>query len=69
MNLISNTIKVAGKLRKNLILLPIIMLMTLFLGSCGLMEGIFQAGMGIGIFIAIIVVALVIFLVSRFRRR
>jgi hypothetical protein len=69
MNRITDFIKTPSKSRKNLTILPLIMLMTLFLSSCALMEGIFQAGIGIGIFIAIIVVALVIFLVSRFRRR
>lgn len=40
----------------------------LSLSSCELIGDIFQAGMAVGIFIVVLVVALVIWLLSRFRR-
>lgn len=36
--------------------------------SCEVVGGIFKAGMGVGIFIVVLVVALIIWLVSRGRR-
>jgi hypothetical protein len=36
--------------------------------SCELVGDIFQAGMGVGIFLVILVVALVIWLISRFKK-
>jgi hypothetical protein len=38
------------------------------LTSCEAIGDIFQAGIGVGIFIVVLVVALVIWLISRFRR-
>lgn len=51
---------------KNQLLLSIlfITLLTAFSG-CAVVGGIFKAGMGVGIFIVIAVVALILFLVSR----
>lgn len=40
----------------------------LSLSSCELIGDIFQAGMAVGIFIIVVIVALVIWLLSRFRR-
>lgn len=37
--------------------------------GCDLAQGIFQAGMAVGVFIVLAVIALVIFLVSKARRR
>lgn len=34
--------------------------------SCSVVEGIFKAGMGVGIFIVIAIIAVVIFIVSKF---
>lgn len=39
------------------------------MSGCELAEGIFQAGMAVGVFVVIAVVALVIFLVSKIRSR
>jgi hypothetical protein len=38
----------------------------LSLSSCEVIEGIFQAGVGVGVFIVIAIIALVIFLIFRF---
>ena len=39
------------------------------LTGCELAEGIFPAGMGVGVFMVIAVVALVVYLMSKVRRR
>ena len=49
------------KLQRILMLL-IIMISTT---SCSIVEGIFKAGMGVGIFIVVIIVAIVIFIISK----
>jgi len=36
-----------------------------FISSCSVVEGIFKAGMGVGIFIVIAIVGLVLFLIFR----
>jgi hypothetical protein len=46
-----------------------VVLAGLTLGACELAGDIFQAGMAVGVFIVIAVVALVIFLVSKVRRK
>jgi hypothetical protein len=46
-----------------------VLLAGLTLGACEVIGDIFQAGMAVGVFIVIAVVALVIFLVSKVRRR
>jgi len=49
------------------ILKPLLLLMILFTAtSCELVEGIFKAGMGVGIFIVIAVIAVIIFIISKF---
>jgi hypothetical protein len=42
--------------------------MTTMLSSCQLIEGIFKAGMGFGIFIVIAIIGLILFLVFRIGR-
>lgn len=42
-------------------------ILTLFTG-CELVEGIFKVGMGVGIFIVIAIIAVVVFIISRFRK-
>lgn len=44
-------------------------LLIIFLSSCELAEGIFNAGMGVGIFVVIAVIALIIFIIMRISRR
>jgi hypothetical protein len=41
----------------------------LTLTGCDLAQGIFKAGMGVGIFLVIAVLAFVVFLVTKVRRR
>jgi len=45
-----------------------VLLAGIALSGCELAEGIFKAGMAVGIFIVVAVIALVIFLVSKVRR-
>ncbi len=47
----------------------LVLLAGIALSGCELAEGIFKAGMAVGVFIVIAVVALVIFLVSKVRRK
>ncbi|QNA46332.1 hypothetical protein H4075_09225 [Lacibacter sediminis] len=42
--------------------------MTSMLSSCQLVEGIFKAGMGFGIFIVVAIIALIIFIIMRIGR-
>lgn len=44
--------------------LTLFMLSTL-LTSCGVVEGIFKAGMGFGIFIVVVVIGLIIYIVMK----
>jgi hypothetical protein len=46
----------------------LLLLTTTMFGSCAVVEGIFKAGMGVGIFIVIAIIALIIFLIFRFGR-
>lgn len=49
------------------ILRPLLLLFVLFTAtSCELVEGIFKAGMGVGIFIVIAIIAVIIFVISKF---
>lgn len=51
----------------NKILKPLLLLFILFTAtSCELVGGIFKAGMGVGIFIVIAIVAVIIFIISKF---
>jgi len=47
----------------------LVLLAGIAMSGCELAEGIFKAGMAFGVFIVIAVIALVIFLVSKVRRR
>ena len=47
----------------------LVLLAGIALSGCELAEGIFKAGMAVGVFIVIAVLALVIFLVSKVRRK
>jgi hypothetical protein len=42
--------------------------MTTMLSSCQLIEGIFKAGMGFGIFIVVAIIGLILFLIFRIGR-
>jgi hypothetical protein len=47
----------------------LVILCTIFLTSCSAIEGIFKAGMGVGIFIVVGIVALIIFVAMRFGKK
>lgn len=49
--------------------LLIVLVAGIALSGCELAEGIFKAGMAVGVFVVIAIVALVIFLMSKIRRR
>lgn len=50
-----------NKVRNLLVLLVVMLTLT----SCDLIEGIFKAGMGVGIFIVLAIIAIVIFFISK----
>jgi hypothetical protein len=45
-----------------------VLLAVVALSGCELVEGIFKAGMAVGIFLVFLVIALIVFLVSKVRR-
>jgi hypothetical protein len=47
----------------------LVLLAGMAVSGCELAEGIFKAGMAVGVFMVIAVIALVIFLMSKIRRR
>lgn len=46
----------------------VLFLAMILFSSCELVEGIFKAGMGVGIFLVLLVIALIIWVISRFRK-
>jgi hypothetical protein len=46
-----------------------LILSTLLLTSCSAIEGIFKAGMGVGIFIVVAVIAIIVFVAMRFGKK
>jgi hypothetical protein len=46
-----------------------LMIVLLSVSSCSVIEGIFKAGMGVGIFIVVIILAVIAFVISKFMRR
>jgi len=54
--------------KQTLIIVVFIFLLSTF-SSCALVEGIFKAGMGVGIFMVLLVVALIIFFVIRMSKK
>ena len=49
------------------LLIAFIILLTM--NSCEVVEGIFKAGMGVGIFIVIAIIAVILFIISRFFKK
>ena len=47
----------------------ILMSLLITISGCSVIGGIFKTGMGVGIFIVIAVIALIIFLVTRFGKK
>jgi hypothetical protein len=57
-------------MKKTLLKLSIFLIFcTLFLTSCSAIEGIFKAGMGVGIFIVIAIIAIIVFVAMRFSKK
>lgn len=55
---------------KSIVLKSLSVFTLLFLfSSCSVIEGIFKVGLGVGVFIVIAVVALILFIVSRFTKK
>lgn len=43
----------------------LLVLVSLTFASCDVIEGIFKAGMGVGIFIVIAIIAVIVFIISK----
>lgn len=43
----------------------LLFIMSFLFSSCSVIEGIFKAGMGVGIFIVIAIIAIIIFVISK----
>ncbi|MBA9073872.1 hypothetical protein GGR22_002039 [Flavobacterium gossypii] len=48
--------------------ISIMLLILLSFSSCEVVEGIFNLGVGVGIFIVVAIIALIIFIISRFKK-
>ena len=46
-----------------------LLLLLITVSSCSVIEGIFKAGMGVGVFIVVIIVAVIAFVISKFMRK
>jgi hypothetical protein len=46
-----------------------LLVILIFFSSCPVIEGIFKAGMGVGVFIVIIILAVIAFVISKFMRK
>lgn len=57
-----------NKKTKNLAINTLLALMILSFSSCEIIGGIFKTGMGVGIFLVVIVVAIVVYIFSRIGR-
>ena len=66
-NLPRNLYKIPGNL--NLIVIPALFLFSFLITSCTVVEGIFKAGMGVGIFAVLAVLVVIVFIISRFRKK
>ena len=64
------TNKLKSSVMKNHILrIAMLLVMLLSVTSCEVIGDIFQAGMSVGIFLVILIVAIVIWIISKFRNR
>jgi hypothetical protein len=57
------------KLMKNLVQLSSLLILITVLSSCEAIAGIFKAGMGVGIFLVLLVVGIILFFVLRARSK
>ncbi|AWG26137.1 phosphatidate cytidylyltransferase [Flavobacterium kingsejongi] len=47
----------------------LLLLVLLTFNSCAAVEGIFKAGMGVGIFIVVAIIAVIIFIIAKLRKK
>jgi hypothetical protein len=52
-------------MKKQTIINTLLLALLTTLSGCAVIGGIFKAGMGVGIFVSVLIVALIIFLISR----
>lgn len=52
-------------MQNKILRLSLLFLILLTVTSCDVIEGIFKAGMGVGIFIVIAIIAVIIFIISK----
>lgn len=55
-------------MRKHIQLTTLLLLIATLFTGCEVVEGIFDFGMGVGIFIAVVVGAIILFIISRFTK-
>jgi len=53
---------------KNLQRILVLLIVLISFTSCELVGDIFQAGIGVGIFLVVAVIAIIIFIISKFRK-
>lgn len=60
-----------NKRNKNSGVIPAFALVIMYLtvSSCSVIEGIFKAGMGVGIFAILAILVVIVFVISRFRKK
>ncbi len=56
-------------MKKHTLIIALLVLMITTFSSCAAIEGIFKAGMGVGIFLVLVVVAIVIFFLSKMNKK
>ena len=56
-------------MQKKLTRLLMLLIVLISFTSCSIVEGIFKAGMGVGIFIVIAVIAVIVFIISKVFRK
>ncbi|WP_165929976.1 hypothetical protein [Flavobacterium caseinilyticum] len=56
-------------MQKKLTRLLMLFIVLISFSSCSIIEGIFKAGMGVGIFIVIAVIAVIVFIISKVFRK
>lgn len=52
-------------MKKNITRVLMLLIILISFTSCSIVEGIFKAGIGVGIFIVIAVIAIVVFIISK----
>jgi predicted small secreted protein len=55
--------------KKNRLITLVALIMSLIVSSCGVVSGIFKAGMDFGIFIVIAILIVIVYIVMRFRKK